>query len=69
MGTGAPHGVFVSIIFRTSITLQNLDKYIRHYVPALNGLEEVDKMSRVRVEAEEIRVNIKVSILLNVVGH
>ena len=68
MKTGAPHGILVSVTFQASIALQNLNKNLRHYVPALNGLEEVYKMSRIGVEVEEICVNIRVSILY-VVGH
>lgn len=67
--TGAPHGVLVSVIFQASIALQNLNKNVRYYIPTLNSFEEVYKMSRIRIEIEEVRVNIRASISLNVVGH
>ena len=66
METGAPHGILVSVTFHGSIVLQNLNKNVRHYVPAFNGLEEVYKMSRIGVEVEEICVNIRIWY---VVGH
>jgi hypothetical protein len=65
----SPHGILVSVTFQTSITLQNLNENVRHYIPSLNGLEEVDKMGRIGVEVEEVRINIRVGILSNVVGH
>ena len=68
METGVPHGILISITFQASIALQNLNKNIGDYVPALNSLEEIYKMSRIGVEVEEICVNIRASILY-VVGH
>ena len=68
METGAPHGILVGVTFQASIALQNLNKNVGDYVPALNGLEEVYKMSRIGVEVEEICVNIRVGIFY-VVGH
>ena len=35
---GAPHGILVSVTFQGSVALQYLNKNVRHYVPALNGL-------------------------------
>ena len=68
MEMGAPHRIPVIVIFQASIALQNSNKNVRHYVPALNGLEKVYKMSRIGVEVEEICVDIRVSFLY-VVGH